>query len=113
MLRSITINPVLNGFVVNFGCQQLAYTDTTKMLGDLGDYLREPEETEKKLLAKECFNRRHTLGMDTLPPPPCPDTAPRTAADVCATGVRPMGMMAAGTQLGGKAVPTPTNPSGW
>ena len=63
MLRPITINPVLNGFVVQFGCQQLAYTDTTKMLGDLGDYLREPEETEKKLLAKECFNRRHTLGV--------------------------------------------------
>jgi|GEM_PF-3554782 len=77
MLRPITINPVLNGFVVQFGCQQLAYTDTTKMLGDLGDYLREPEETEKKLLKEECFNRRHTLGVDTLQPAPCPGEAPR------------------------------------
>jgi len=85
MLRPITINPVLNGFVVQFGCQQLAYTDTTKMLGDLGDYLREPEETEKKMLAKECFNRRHTLGSE-IPPPPCQDT--------CATDpARPMGLV--------------------
>lgn len=73
MLRPITINPVLNGFVVQFGCQQLAYTNTTKMLGDIGDYLREPEETEKKILKEECFNRRHTLGVDTLAPAPCPD----------------------------------------
>lgn len=81
MLRPITINPVLNGFVVQFGCQQLAYTDTTKMLGDIGDYLREPEETEKKILKEECFNRRHTLGVDTLAPAPCPDNGPVVAGN--------------------------------
>lgn len=91
MLRPITINPVLNGFVVQFGCQQLAYTNTTKMLGDLGDYLREPEETEKKLLKEECFNRRHTLGVDTLQPAPCPDEAPlglRVPADTYQTATQ-------------------------
>ena len=57
------------------------------MLGDLGDYLREPEETEKKLLAKECFNRRHTLGEEVR---------------VQAEAPRPMGVAQAGNARRGQ-----------
>jgi len=70
MLRNISISPVLNGFVVQVGCQQLAYTDTNKLLGDLGDYLRNPEETEKRLIEKEGINKQHTMGSNLMPAPP-------------------------------------------
>lgn len=61
MLRRITIAPVLNGFIVEVGCQTLAYTNPDKLLTDLGQYLSNPEETEKRLIETEGINRRHTL----------------------------------------------------
>lgn len=79
MLRPITITPVLNGFIVQVGCQSLAYTDINKLTGDLGDYLKNPEETEKKLIENEGINRRHTLI-------PVPDTVNNGAADPSPVG---------------------------
>lgn len=61
MLRRISIAPCLNGFIVEVGCQTLAYTSPDKLLTDLGHYLRNPEETEKRLIETEGINRRHTL----------------------------------------------------
>jgi len=60
MLRRITIATCLNGFIVEVGCQTLAYSPD-KLLTDLGHYLRNPEETEQRIIETEGINRRHTL----------------------------------------------------
>lgn len=77
MLRRITIAPCLNGFIVEVGCQTLAYTSPDKLLTDLGHYLRNPEETEQRLIETEGINRRHTLEEPR-------DLAPSTMG-LCAT----------------------------
>lgn len=61
MLRRISIEPCLNGFIVNVGCQVLAYTSIDKLIFDLNQYLRKPEETEKRIVEEEGINKRHTL----------------------------------------------------
>lgn len=60
MLRNINISPVLNGFTVSVGCQVLAYTSVDKLITDLGNYLRDPEGTEKRIVETEGINARHT-----------------------------------------------------
>lgn len=67
-MRAISINPVLNGFIVTVGCQSLAYTSIDKLLLDLGKYLRDPEATEKEIVEKEGINARHTLDQPVSPP---------------------------------------------
>ena len=62
MIRTLTIETLLNGFTVQCGCQRLAYTSTEKMLKDIGDYLKDPEATERRILVEKGFNRKHTLG---------------------------------------------------
>lgn len=61
MMREIHIRPVLNGFVVTVGCQQLAYTSPDKLTADIGAYLHNPEEVEKRIVEQEGINRDHTL----------------------------------------------------
>jgi len=86
MLRTISINPVLNGFIVQCGCQQLAYTSIDEMIDDLGSYYRNPEETEKRILQEKGINRKHTLREETVPQP---------ATDCCngtaGVGINPWG----------------------
>lgn len=62
MIRTLIIETLLNGFTVQCGCQRLAYTSTEEMLKDIGDYLKDPEATEKRILIEKGFNRKHTLG---------------------------------------------------
>lgn len=88
MLRPININAVLNGFVVQVGCQTLAYTSRDKLLADIGSYLNDPEGTEKRLLVEEGINRKHTMGEDR--PQPVQDCA-----------VTPRGLVGAGMTAGG------------
>ena len=38
MIRELIITPVLNGFVVRVGCQQLVYVDREKLVRDLNEY---------------------------------------------------------------------------
>jgi hypothetical protein len=47
MVRSITINPVLNGWVCQVGCQTVVFTDLIKMTAEIGNYYRNPEALEK------------------------------------------------------------------
>lgn len=60
MIRNIHIKPVLNGFVVTVGCQELVYASTSALLFDLGDYFGNPEQTEARIL-KGAIHRKHTL----------------------------------------------------
>lgn len=74
MIRNITIQACLNGFIVSVGCQTLAFTSVDELTVKLAGYLREPEKAEKEFL-KEAINRRHTLGEQVqVPPQPAPAT---------------------------------------
>ena len=77
MIRDITIQPVANGYFIQFGCQRLAYTSTKKLIADLKDYLEDPEKTEQRIKKEDCFNIEHTLsGIQNgcNMPPPCQGT---------------------------------------
>jgi len=67
MTREITICPVLNGYVVRVGCQQVVFDDRTKLLLELDAYLKNPEETEKRYIG------------NALNKMPGPETAPCVA----------------------------------
>jgi len=51
MIRDLTIHPVLNGFVVQVGCQQLVFTDRTTMAREIDRYYENPETVEKAYVA--------------------------------------------------------------
>ena len=61
MIRDINISAVLNGWVVKVGCQTLVFDEITKLVLSLSDYLRNPEETEKRFLTNS-VNAKHTNG---------------------------------------------------
>lgn len=51
MLREIKIDPVLNGWIVEVGCQRVVFTDKQVMLGELSQYLADPHAVVKRYLA--------------------------------------------------------------
>lgn len=65
MTREIKIKPVLNGWVVEVGCQSVVFNIQGQLLDELDKYLKAPEETEKKYLV-EAVNRMEPA----CPPPP-------------------------------------------
>lgn len=75
MIRTLTIETILNGYIVTAGCQRLAYTSAKDMLEDIRYYLDDPEKTEKRILAN-AINRKHVQGLGgilaTSNDPPCP-----------------------------------------
>jgi hypothetical protein len=74
MFRPLTITAVLNGWIVQAGCQILVYQDRAQLATDLDAYLRDPDATEQRLV-KSGVNRQHTLGA-----PPATAAAPREFA---------------------------------
>lgn len=52
-------------------CQELVYTDRTKLLLDFADYLSDPDKVERRILEREACNRKFTLGdaVEAGPPP--------------------------------------------
>ena len=87
MIRTLTIETLLNGFTLQCGCQRLAYTSTEEMLKDIGDYLKDPVTTEKRILVEKGFNRKHTLG-DQYVPEPADYPSAMTATVIRAQGER-------------------------
>lgn len=76
MTRSITIVPVLNGYVAEVACQRLAFTSKSHLLSELGRYLDAPEQVEKEYRrgALNRFEERQQLqeaGMSLANPPQC------------------------------------------
>jgi len=45
--RPLTIRAVLNGWMVEAGCQTLVFTEREKLVKAFEDYLADPDETEK------------------------------------------------------------------
>jgi len=50
MLREVKIKPVLNGWIVEVGCQTLVFIDGIFMAEELLKYLDDPDEVEKRYL---------------------------------------------------------------
>ncbi len=55
-MRSITINPVLNGYICQVGCQTVVFTSRQVLLQELGRYLENPRLVEEEYL-KSSINR--------------------------------------------------------
>ena len=51
-MRPIKIDPVLNGWLVNVGCQRVVFDDLGKMLAALKSYAQHPNRTERRFLAE-------------------------------------------------------------
>lgn len=59
MIRDISIKAVLNGFVVQVGCQTVVFGSVNDMLANISDYVRNPEQVERKY--RDLPNAKHTL----------------------------------------------------
>ena len=80
-MRSVTVNAVLNGWMVQVGCQTLVYTDPDKLTGDLRDYLRDPKAKETVVI-ESAVNKRL---LQDMPQP----MATLNAMGECGTQVAP------------------------
>ncbi len=47
-MRPITITPVLNGFVVDVGCQRVVFGSILELSQEITRYFKHPEEVEKE-----------------------------------------------------------------
>ena len=56
-MRDVTIHAVLNGWTATVGCQTLVYTDADKLVGDLKEFLVDPEKKEKAM-TESAVNKR-------------------------------------------------------
>lgn len=54
--RDVIIRPVLNGWKVTVGCQQLVFENLNTMANALVDYYTDPEKTEKIYLERKKNN---------------------------------------------------------
>jgi hypothetical protein len=59
MFREIRITPVLNGWIVKVGCQTVVFDVLQVMLDNIGEYLLDPKETEKRY-RESAVNARFT-----------------------------------------------------
>lgn len=66
VMREVTVRPVLNGFVVQVGCQTLVFNRIEDVTENLVAYQKDPEGTEKKF-AENAVNK--TLGGGPVPEP--------------------------------------------
>lgn len=49
-MNNILIEPVLNGWKVQCGCQQVVFTDLDKLCSELKAYLADPQTVQKRYL---------------------------------------------------------------
>ena len=54
-MRNLSITPVLNGFIVNTGCQVVVFEGKDKLLKELKRYIKNPTEVEKEYLKNRLF----------------------------------------------------------
>ena len=85
MTRPITIEPVLNGFVVQVGCQRVVFNNINELCDNLRAYYRDPRTMEKAFIEK-----RLNETMDDLPRVAPPRGEPLNAmTEQCATAEVP------------------------
>lgn len=61
MIRDIKIRPVLNGFIVDVGCQTIVYDDKAKMISDLSLYYQNPKAFEEEFMRTRAINKEFTM----------------------------------------------------
>lgn len=67
MIRSITIEPVLNGFALQVGCQKVVFNSVKEMASEIQRYYTNPEDTEKRYIARAVNKMQDLI-------PTCADT---------------------------------------
>jgi hypothetical protein len=65
MLRTVTIDPVLNGWIVTIGCQRVVFSDKDLMLGEIGRYLECPDRVEEEY-RRDAVNAKHTFQLQGM-----------------------------------------------
>lgn len=60
-MRNLSIEMVLNGWIVFVGCQRAVFTEHATMMHWLSDYTKHPDTTEAAFL-KAAQNRRYLMG---------------------------------------------------
>ncbi len=68
MIRDFTVRAVLNGYVVNIGCQTLVFNNPAALCDEIERYLRNPQAVEKEYL-NASLNAKHTSPLNA----PMPD----------------------------------------
>jgi len=58
--KSITITPVLNGFKVQVGCQEVVFNNVKQLTGEIFAYYKDPEKIEA-LYLKNAVNKLMNL----------------------------------------------------
>jgi hypothetical protein len=51
-MKQVTITPVLNGFKVQVGCQEVVFRDIDELCAELKRYQKTPAQVEKEYLVK-------------------------------------------------------------
>jgi hypothetical protein len=81
--RSITITPVMNGFVVNVGCQSVVLDSVANLVEAINAYYTDPEQTTRRYLASRINDTMDSPVPLTRPlwdgekfPEPCPPSRP-------------------------------------
>ena len=69
MIRPFTITPVLNGYIVEIGCQRLVFTSREELVRDINLYLEHPDGVEGNFL-KFSLNAQHLQPLTTEGEPP-------------------------------------------
>lgn len=70
VMRTITIQPALNGFVVNVGCQTLVFGSIDDVTKALSAYHNDPDGTEKAYRKNYVNNTMaNTYPAEPVPPP--------------------------------------------
>ncbi len=82
-MRDVRIKKVMNGFVVEVGCQILVFNDTAVFLAELARYLTNPDEVEKEYVTKLGIQ----VGYATEAPPPAPRD-PYAGEQACVANTR-------------------------
>lgn len=72
----VVIRPVLNGWRVQCGCQEVVFDDRTKLVQELDEYLRDPESVEKRYLGT-AVNRTLAVPVPPEAAVDCATEAPR------------------------------------
>lgn len=59
-MHNITIKGVLNGWIVNVGCQTVVFDDLEIMMKEIQTYIKYPETSEKKYMENR---KNHSPGL--------------------------------------------------
>ncbi len=81
-IEGIEIRPVLNGYKVSVGCQELVFTDDAELVKYLGAYLKDPKEFKEMYSGTMVFRYSEAAATWTASPEQLGNTqAPRKASE--------------------------------